>query len=227
MSRKPPKPGIRPIVLDAKGYDANGAYYGPGAPVFLITWPDGREQPIRARSLAAARAKAEANPPAALSPTAAPTPAAPAADRGKLTKGALKARSAHYEIRWQNPVDQQIVTIRITHTRNYLTSGTDHIQIEAKKPKRAPLPITDTGYLSHFIDFQQLNAAGGPVSFVEAWLARETGTKDWRRKETARRQGDLFAWADAKAEVTPKAKAKPTRPAQPKASPPRPPRKPS
>ena len=67
---------IQRIALDAQGYDDNGAYYGAGDPVFLVTLPDGHEQALRAKTRAAARAQAEtlvATRTEAKPPTATPT----------------------------------------------------------------------------------------------------------------------------------------------------------
>ena len=60
------------------------------------------------------------------------------------------------------------------------------------RPKRAPIPITETGYRSHFIDTLDLINAGGAVTFVTAWLDREAKSKDWQNREFKLRQGDLF-----------------------------------
>ena len=49
------------------------------------------------------------------------------------------------------------------------------------RPKHAVLPITETGYRSHFIDTEELSLAGGAVSFVTDWLDREAITKKWQR----------------------------------------------
>jgi hypothetical protein len=68
-------------------------------------------------------------------------------------------------------------------------------------PKKAALPITETGYRSQFLPALELINAGGPVTFVTAWLDREAKSKDWQKRETVRQQGDLFQWADANAEV--------------------------
>lgn len=35
---------------------------------------------------------------------------------------------------------------------DYLWNGTSHIEVHIVRPKRAPIPITETGYHSHFID---------------------------------------------------------------------------
>jgi len=75
-----------------------------------------------------------------------------------------------------------------------ISAGMDmaHLEIESITPERAPLPITDTGYRSHFTAPETVAAYGGPVSFVEAWLETESQAPDWRNQEQARRQFSLF-----------------------------------
>jgi hypothetical protein len=65
---------------------------------------------------------------------------------------------------------------------------TTHLEIESITPERAPLPITETGYRSHFTSPDAVAACGGPVAFVEAWLETESQAPDWRIEEQARRQ---------------------------------------
>ena len=111
-----------------------------------------------------------------------------------------KAIERHH-ILWQNPWDSTIVRIRITHNRDYLGQGEDHLAIESVNPPKAPTPLTETGYLSHFIKATALEKAGGPKAFVAEWLQRESLSPDWQKRDLKRRQGDLFKWADAKAEA--------------------------
>lgn len=85
------------------------------------------------------------------------------------------------------------VTCRVRHTPNYLSKGWSHVELIVTKPKNAPLPITSTGYLSHFLDEQLLRQAGGPVRFFLDWIEREAKTKQWAAAEFKWRQGDLFA----------------------------------
>lgn len=70
----------------------------------------------------------------------------------------------------------------------------DHLQIETLEPVRAPLPITETGYRSHFISKNIIEGAGGPESFVSAWLdgAAANAGKSWLDQEAAARQFALF-----------------------------------
>ena len=69
---------------------------------------------------------------------------------------------------------------------------TAHLEIESIAPERAHLPITETGYRSHFTSPDTVAAYGGPVAFVEAWLETESQAPDWRREEQQRRQLTLF-----------------------------------
>jgi hypothetical protein len=112
---------------------------------------------------------------------------------------------------WTHPVTGKTVAIAIRHTRDYLVVGSDHIEIESVKPKRAPLPITETGYRSHFLDRQELRSAGGPLQFVKSWLLREERSKEWVKRDHAARQTDLFQWADANAEIGRRKSSKPAK----------------
>lgn len=85
------------------------------------------------------------------------------------------------------------VTSRIRHTPEYLSKGWSHVEIIVTKPRKAPLPITSTGYLSHFLGEDELKRAGAPVRFFLDWIGRESLTKQWAAAEFKWRQGDLFA----------------------------------
>lgn len=53
----------------------------------------------------------------------------------------------------------------------------DHIEIMAAG--RAPLPVTETGYRSHFIRAGTVTHHGGVVAFVSAWLEHEAARNGW------------------------------------------------
>jgi hypothetical protein len=84
------------------------------------------------------------------------------------------------------------VTARVRHTPNYINRGWSHIELVVLTPKEAPLPITRTGYLSHFLDEKELAKAGGPVAFFAAWLDREARTPAWAKTDFKWRQLELF-----------------------------------
>lgn len=69
---------------------------------------------------------------------------------------------------------------------------TAHITVTAVQPYRAPLPITETGYRSHFTTAETVESYGGPAAFVLTWLAEEAATPAWRQLEAASRQLALF-----------------------------------
>lgn len=85
------------------------------------------------------------------------------------------------------------IEMTATHTPNYISTGWSHLELRVVKPKGMPVPITDTGYLSHFLAEDDLNAAGGAVSFFTAWLEREANSKAYAKALTRWRQLDLFA----------------------------------
>ncbi len=70
--------------------------------------------------------------------------------------------------------------------------GAAHLDITAVLPERAVLPISDTGYRSHFTTPEVIAAAGGPVAFVVLWLDHEAQSAAWKKREEAARQMSLF-----------------------------------
>ena len=53
------------------------------------------------------------------------------------------------------------VEMSVTHSPNYISAGWTHLELRVIRPKSKPVPITTTGYLSHFLDEDDLEAAGG------------------------------------------------------------------
>ena len=196
----PAKLDIQRVRVNAQGYDASGAYWGAGPEVFIATTPDGAEEiTVRARTVSEARDKVAAE--LARQPGAVP--------RNDEPLGGASPRKTRYEIVWLNPLTAEAVRIRVTHARDYLVQRTDHVEVESIKPRKAPLPITATGYLSHFIPALQLINAVGPVTFVTAWIEREAAGKAWQKQAAIRAQGDLFQWAETNTEVGARKSSKP------------------
>ena len=90
------------------------------------------------------------------------------------------------------------IALRISWEPSWLNMGerlgydTAHLQIEATRPDHAALPITETGYRSHFTTPATVAAFGGPVAFVLAWLDEGSVSADWKRREQEARQFSLF-----------------------------------
>jgi hypothetical protein len=67
-----------------------------------------------------------------------------------------------------------------------------HLEIESIEPARAPLPMTQTGYRSHFTRADEIEAHGGPAAFVRAWLAEAAKDPEWMASVESRKQLSLF-----------------------------------
>ncbi len=68
-----------------------------------------------------------------------------------------------------------------------------HLEIKSINPEHAPLPITETGYLSRFHQQGIIEAhEGGVLGQVTAWLDEEAEKSEWKAHIEASRQGSLF-----------------------------------
>jgi hypothetical protein len=90
------------------------------------------------------------------------------------------------------------VSLEITFERDWLGIASkydlaaSHLTVTAIEPKRAPLPITETGYRSHFLGFEDIDQVGGPVAYVKAWLDHMAQSREWIDHQQASRQLSLF-----------------------------------
>lgn len=84
------------------------------------------------------------------------------------------------------------MAISIRHAADWLGTGFDHLEITTIEPERAALPITETGYRSHFIRPDELDGCGGAVAFVTAWLDAEAESEAWKAACERSRQLSLF-----------------------------------
>jgi len=66
------------------------------------------------------------------------------------------------------------------------------LEVRSVEPERAPLPITDSGYRSHFTVAEEIESAGGPVLFVQSALDEAAEDPGWIECEAAARQMSLF-----------------------------------
>ena len=85
------------------------------------------------------------------------------------------------------------IEMTATHTRDWLSNGWSHLELRVMTPKGILVPITTTGYLSHFTEEDIVKAAGGPAAFFLAWLERETHSKPYKAALAKWQQLDLFA----------------------------------
>jgi len=90
-------------------------------------------------------------------------------------------------------LDWRGLLIEISYEAHWLSGGTiAHLQLRTLEPMRAPLPVTETGYRSHFLPQGIVEDMGGPTAYVLAWLEHEAARKGWAAVEAAARQYTLF-----------------------------------
>jgi hypothetical protein len=68
------------------------------------------------------------------------------------------------------------IALTITFKPDWLNVA-DHIELETEG--RVPLPVTETGYRSHFMPVGSVMAYGGPVTYVTDWLEAEAKRMGW------------------------------------------------
>jgi len=69
-----------------------------------------------------------------------------------------------------------------------------HLEIRSIEPLRAPLPMTETGYRSHFhpMGMIERDFGGDVIAAVTNWLDEAAQCPEWKAHELAARQGELF-----------------------------------
>lgn len=98
----------------------------------------------------------------------------------------MEPQSRTYKLTWQG------ITIRVVHTPRRW-SAIEHLEIRSIAPVGAALPITATGYRSHFVPIGTVDTHGGDlVAQMRAWLDEEAAKSAWLAHIEASRQGELF-----------------------------------
>lgn len=99
----------------------------------------------------------------------------------------MEGQSHTYRFVWQG------IEIEATYWPSKWGGSIAHLEIQSVRPDRAPLPITETGYRSHFHPCGTVEANGGDVvAQVIAWLDEEAAKPRWQRHTEAARQLSLF-----------------------------------
>lgn len=80
------------------------------------------------------------------------------------------------------------IPVEITFTRHVFGQDLDHVELRA--PQR--LPVTQTGYRSHFMPHDQDLDLERLKTWVIAWLDEKSQDKAWLDWVECSKQGDLF-----------------------------------
>ncbi|HEV7659309.1 MAG TPA: hypothetical protein VGO55_05640 [Allosphingosinicella sp.] len=88
------------------------------------------------------------------------------------------------------------VTLSIAYEPSWLAMSEDygpaHLEMHVVAPEGAPLPITETGYRSHFLARGIVEEHGGPVAYVRVWLDEAARAPGWKHAQVRRAQLSLF-----------------------------------
>lgn len=95
-----------------------------------------------------------------------------------------------------HPTKWHGINLEIRHCPSWLSSQSEMVtqHIEIRSEDRVALPITGSGFLSHFMNGADAMAEfdNDPVKFVHCWLDEAANSKEWRKQVEAARQLSLF-----------------------------------
>jgi hypothetical protein len=84
------------------------------------------------------------------------------------------------------------ISIRIGITYDTSYGIVEHLAVESLEPQKARLPITETGYRSHFLEPGTVAAHGGPVEATRKLLEDAANSAEWQEYLSSSRQSSLF-----------------------------------
>ena len=97
------------------------------------------------------------------------------------------------------PLTWNDMTVEVRFCRSWFSSTREidgetlaHLEVRLHQPADGILPITETGYRSHFTSLSTVEAHGGPVSFTQSWLDEAASAPAWIERQEERRQMSLF-----------------------------------
>ena len=93
----------------------------------------------------------------------------------------------------------QGIELEIRYTKSWSVSfektyghSMAHLEVRTVTQTHQALPITETGYRSHFIVAGEIEVFGGPVGYVQAWLDDAANNPAWKDSAAANGQISLF-----------------------------------
>jgi len=86
-----------------------------------------------------------------------------------------------FEITWRGILIE--IRYRAPLARFFEKHPVAYLEVTSVEPMRTPLPITKTGYVSRVVQGVDIEAEGGPVAYVQAWLEyRAAKSAKWRQR---------------------------------------------
>ncbi|MEJ8563295.1 hypothetical protein QTO30_20130 [Yoonia sp. GPGPB17] len=78
--------------------------------------------------------------------------------------------------------------VEVSYDPNWLDGMAQHLELRSTRP----LPVTQTGYRSRFLQTETVLEEDQIEVFVKAWLDDAADNNDWQKREERDRQGELF-----------------------------------
>ena len=108
-----------------------------------------------------------------------------------------KQETNHETLR--HTLDWNGILIEVRYCRNWSPGyeevygyAMSHIEIESIEPARAVLPLTSTGYKSHFVPKPDVVETGSVLDYVTEALEQAAANPAWKAQELAARQYSLL-----------------------------------
>lgn len=90
-------------------------------------------------------------------------------------------------------IDWHGITVEVSYRPDWMPGlGVAHLELCSVAPERAPLPMSETGYRSHFLPADEVVAEGGPIAYAVAWLDHAAAAPAWLAQQEKARQFTLF-----------------------------------
>lgn len=94
----------------------------------------------------------------------------------------------HHQFTWTS--GHLSIRVGVTYDTSY--GIVEHLAVESLEPQKARLPITETGYRSHFLEPGTVAAHGGPIEATRKLLEGAANSPEWLEYVSSSRQPSLF-----------------------------------
>lgn len=95
-------------------------------------------------------------------------------------------------IKWQGYKIELTCKLNAFNLQQAVGINMVHIELRTVKPAKAPLPVTESGYRSHFEHAEAVAEYESVTAYVLAWLDHEAQKSSWQVTENEARRYSLF-----------------------------------
>jgi len=67
-----------------------------------------------------------------------------------------------------------------------------HLTLESIEPEKAPLPMTNTGFISDFFAASEMDGYDSTISYVQHWLDETAKSSEWTELQEKSKQMSFF-----------------------------------